>query len=100
MSRSWAALLLMLGCAASATTLASQLHPQDFAYGMPIETTTAGTAYRFTLPVEVFTRVVHEDLRDLRVFNAGGAVVPYELQQTPPGPTNRPLGASLPLFPL
>jgi hypothetical protein len=67
---------------------------------MPIDTPTAGTAYRFTIPVEVFMKVAHEDLRDIRVFNSSGAIVPYELRQAPPTPTASPQGPSLPLFPL
>src|SRR5207244_3850792 len=100
MSRSLPSLLLVLACGASGLTVAAELRPQDFAFGIPIETPTASTAYRFTLPVEVFTKVAHEDLRHLRVFNAGGRVVPYELRQARPKPSTRPQGPSLPLFPL
>src|SRR5271155_2377304 len=100
MSRLLPSMVLLLGCGASGLTGAAELRPQDFAFGMPIETPTAGTAYRFTIPVDVFTKVAHEDLRDLRVFNAGGDVVPYELQQASPKPSSRPQGPSLPLFPL
>ena len=95
-----AALAVMLGWGASSVAAAAEVHPEDFAYGMPIETEGAGTAYRFTLPVEVFMKVVHEDLRDVRVFNARGEVVPYELRPAAPQATTRPLGPSLPLFPL
>ena len=94
------ALVVVLACGASGMTFAAELHPEDFAYGMPIETPGAGTAYRFTVPVEVFMKAAHEDLRDLRVFNARGEVVPYELRQAPAKPTTRPPGPSLPLFPL
>jgi hypothetical protein len=100
MSRSVPALVVVLAFAASGMTSAAELHPEDFAYGMPIDTQGAGTAYRFTVPVEVFMKVGHEDLRDLCVFNARGEVVPYELRQTPAKPTTRPPGASMPLFPL
>jgi hypothetical protein len=81
-------------------TNAAELQPHDFAYGMPLETPTPGTAYHFTLPLEVYSKVTHEDLRDLRVFNARGEVVPYELQEPPLQPATRPKGPSLPLFPL
>lgn len=100
MSRSLPALVVVLACGASGIAFAAELHPEDFAYGMPIRTPGAGTAYRLTVPVEVFTRVTHEDLRDLRVFNAHGEVVPYQLRQTPPKAATRPPGPSLPLFPL
>ena len=100
MSRSVAAVVVVFAYAASGMTFAAELHPEDFAYGMPLESRGAGTAYRFTVPVEVFMKVAHEDLRDLRVFNARGEVVPYELLQAPAKPTSRPPGPSLPLFPL
>jgi Protein of unknown function (DUF3999) len=100
MSRSVPALVVVLAFAASGMSFAAELHPEDFAYGMPIDTQGAGTAYRLTVPVEVFMKVAHEDLRDVCVFNARGEVVPYELRQTPAKPTTRPPGASMPLFPL
>jgi hypothetical protein len=100
MGRSVSALVVVLAFAASGVTFAAELHPEEFAYGMPIETQGAGTAYRFTVPVEVFMKAAHEDLRDLCVFNARGEVVPYELRQAPAQPTTRPPGASMPLFPL
>ncbi len=100
MSRLLPWVAFVLGCGATGLAGAAESHPQDFAYGMAIETPAAGTAYRFTIPVEVFMEVAHEDLRDIRVFNASGAVVPYELRQAPPQPTTRPQGPSLPLFTL
>lgn len=100
MSRSARSLLLVLLAGGGQMAAAADLRPEDFAWGMPIETPAAGPAYRFTLPVEVFTKVAHEDLRDLRVFNAAGEVVPYEVRQARPEPLARPPGPSLPLFAL
>lgn len=100
MTRSLPVLVVVLACGASGSTLAEELHPKDFAYGMPIQTPVAGTAYRLTLPVEVFMKVANEDLRDVRVFNARGEAVPYEVQPAEPKPTGRPQGPSLPLYPL
>jgi hypothetical protein len=100
MSRSVSALLIALACGTSRMALPAELHPEDFSYAMPIETRGDGTAYRFTVPVEVFMKVVHEDLRDLRVFNARGGVVPYELRRAAAEPMTRRAGPSLPLFPL
>jgi len=100
MSRPLRALLVVLAGGASGIAPAAELHPDDFAYGMPIETQGTGTAFRVSVPVEVFTKATHEDLRDLRVFNARGEVVPYQLRQTPPKEGTRPPGPSLPLFPL
>jgi Protein of unknown function (DUF3999) len=100
MNRTFLALTVILAWGASGLAPAAQLHPEDFAYGMPIETRSAGTAYRFTVPVEVFMKVAHEDLQDVRVFNARGEAVPYELRQAAPEPRTRSQGPALPLFPL
>jgi len=100
MNQSLPTLVIALTCSISGLALASEGHPQEFAYGMPITTPVAGTAYRLRLPVDVFMKVANEDLRDIRVFNSGGAVVPYELRPTTPQPTNRMPGQSLPLYPL
>jgi hypothetical protein len=99
MMRSLSALAVVLACGAG-STFSAEVHPEDFAYGMPIKATVAGTAYRLTLPVEVFTKVANEDLRDIRVFNARGEAVPYEIQPAPPKLTTRPQGPSLPLYSL
>jgi len=99
MIRSLSALTVVLACGAG-PTFAAEVHPEDFAYGMPIKTPLAGTAYRLTLPVEVFTKVANEDLRDIRVFNARGEAVPYEIQPAAAKQTTRPQGPSLPLYPL
>ncbi|HXY76984.1 MAG TPA: DUF3999 domain-containing protein [Steroidobacteraceae bacterium] len=74
--------------------------PQEFAYGMPITTPAPAAAYRVALPIEVYREAVYEDLRDVRIFNSRGEVVPYELQQVPPDAATASEGPSLPLFPL
>lgn len=99
MNKSLSALAVVLACGAG-SAFGADVHPEDFAYGMPIKAPVAGTAYRLTLPVEVFTKVANEDLRDIRVFNAHGDAVPYEIQPAPPKPTPNSQGPSLPLYPL
>jgi hypothetical protein len=79
---------------------AAELSPQDFAYGMQITTPAPAAAYRVAVPFEVYRKAVHEDLSDLRIFNARGEVVPYELQQPQAEAVARPHGVPLPLFPL
>jgi hypothetical protein len=94
----WFALALLpatLGWAADA-----ELSPKDFAYGMPITVSAQAAAYRVAIPLEVYRKIVHDDLSDLRVFNASGEVVPYELQEPQPKPATRPPELSLPLFAL
>ena len=55
------------------------LMPNDFAYGMPVMTTGDASAYRVTLPIEVYRSVQRPDLGDIRVFNAQGQAVPFAL---------------------
>lgn len=55
------------------------LHPSDFAYGIPIQTTTPGPLFEMPLPRVVYDTVTRADLGDLRVFNARGEDVPYAL---------------------
>ena len=71
MKRVWAGLL----CVASFGAVADA--PHDYAYTLPIEGIAGDALYRVAVP-----RVVHEatafaDLRDLRVFNGAGEVVPH-----------------------
>ena len=100
MSRSGWAGLALLTLSAGAWAANAELSPLDFAYGMPIATPTPGAAYRVAIPLEVYRKVVHEDLRDLRVFNARGEVVPYEFQQPQSKPVLRPPEQQLPVFAL
>lgn len=85
---------------ASVGSGAAELSPQDFAFGLPVITRKDAAVYRFPLPLAVYRETVRDDLADLRLFNAGGEVVPYSLlRPNPPGSTHAP-AVSLPLFPL
>jgi hypothetical protein len=93
------ALLLALCCAA-AQAGSGELSPRDFAYVMPVSTPAPAAAYSLTLPLDVWRGSAHPDLRDIRVFNARGAVVPYELRPLQAAAASRSEGQALPLFPL
>jgi len=80
--------------------LAADLTPGDFAYGAPVHTQGEAAAYRFALPVEVYQRIVHEDLSDLRVFNGQGASAPIHVTLPSTVPAAHPHALTLPLFPL
>jgi hypothetical protein len=96
MRRCIAGALLGLGSlAANAATLT----PQDFAYGMPIIAAEVATAYRLTLPPDVYRASVDQDLGDVRVFNSRGETVPYAIFRRGE-PTAAAPAQSLPLFPL
>ena len=100
MTRSSLTVLAGLLAATTLRAVAGELSPQDFAYEVPLTTPGSAAAYRVPIPLEVYRHVAHEDLRDVRVFNARGEVVPYELETPEPQPAARPQGRSLALFPL
>jgi hypothetical protein len=100
MIRSVCLALALLSVSVTLGAQAADLSPQDFAYGMQITTPAPAAAYRLAVPLEVYRKVVHEDLSDLRVFNARGELVPYELQQSQLKAVARSEGPSMPLFPL
>jgi hypothetical protein len=54
--------------------------PGDFAYGISLETPPGGPLNEVAVPESVYRAVRHEDLRDLRVFNEAGEVVPHSLR--------------------
>jgi len=98
----WLPALTLIATSAGVPMLAAaeDLSPRDFAYAAPITTPVASSAYRIAIPLEVYRNVAHEDLRDIRVFNARGELVPYELQQPQPKTPAQSPGPALPLFPL
>ena len=100
MNRPSALLILLLGTGSAAWSDEADVHPHDFAYGMPIEITAEGAAYRLTLPIDVYKGVAHYDLSDLRIFNARGDVVPYEIKSTASSAPTKSPEVLLPSFPL
>lgn len=80
-------------------TLAAE-RPADYARGLPLATPGHEPFYRVELPFEVHARA-RADLRDVRVFNAGGDTVPLAIlpvRQLPPD--YRPEHQEVPFFPL
>lgn len=53
--------------------------PQDYAYGLALETPTPSQWYRVILPLAVYEQSTSPDLRDVRVFNQMGDAVPFSL---------------------
>lgn len=88
------AVLSMLSLAAAAADSIG-----DFAFAVPIEGLGGDALHRVSIPQSVYEAAAHADLRDLRVFNGAGEVVPYALR-----PVDRvvqaPAPVALPLFPL
>jgi hypothetical protein len=94
------ALALSLAVAAGVAAAAKAPTPKDFAYGLLVESEVGKPAHELTLPDELYEGVLRADLGDLRVFNAGGIVVPHALCT---GPAATPVSVreqALPVFPL
>ncbi len=62
---------------------AQQPRKEDFAYGIEARPRRDAPLYRVRLPLAVYRGATRRDLGDLRVFNAGGALVPHELWSPP-----------------
>jgi hypothetical protein len=88
---------LLLG---STVVQAQALVPQDFAFGLPVTSTQVAAAYRFPLPLAVYQSSFREDLGDIRLFNARGAVVPFSLFRPARQEQIHKPAIALPVFPL
>ncbi|MEF9887413.1 DUF3999 domain-containing protein [Citrobacter sp.] len=83
----WSALLGATGAAWSSNTATDA--PADYAKGVTLLTLGSEQWYSLPLPLAVYHEAVWPDLRDIRVFNRQGDVVPFTLlaekvQATPP----------------
>ena len=67
-------LALLLGGAVQAAE-----RPQDFRQTLPLQLSGEGPWYRLELPIAAHLAARHGDLRDLRVFDAGGQAQAYAL---------------------
>lgn len=74
--------------------------PQDFAFGIPLETSGGGALYEVELPAAVYEGVVSADLGDLRVFNANGEPVPFAFLPPPAAAHEKRQALRLPYFAL
>ena len=79
---------------------AQAISPRDFAYGQLAIPARDAAAYRFDLPLTVYQDTFREDLGDLRVFNAEGAVVPFSLSRPTAQALIHKAPVAVPLFPL
>jgi hypothetical protein len=66
---------------------------------MQVSGTAGSAAYRVTLPLAVYQKIVHPDLSDLRVFNGSGEQVPFALERPASGTVSN-AATALSLFPL
>lgn len=79
---------------------ASEPSLADFAEGQALITEGSYPLYQFTLPEQIYRRVAHADLRDVRVFNADGQAVPHLIKAPVAQQHVEEQQIELPLFPL
>ena len=82
------------------TLCAAAEKPQDFAFGVPVQTDGREALYEIELPASVYQGVTRPDLGDIRVFNAGGEPVPFALEPRAPRRSEKPQPVPVKYFPL
>jgi hypothetical protein len=85
--------------AAASLSAAAAESPEDFAFAVPIEALGGDALHRVAIPQSVYESAAFADLRDLRVFNGAGEVVPYAFRPVE-RTSERPAPVTLPIFPL
>jgi hypothetical protein len=81
------------GCAHAAES------PSDFAFALAIEGVGGDALYRVAVPPRAHESAAFADLRDMRVFNGAGEVVPHAFAPVAPA-AHRPAPVGLPFFPV
>ncbi len=100
MTNRWAGWSLSVAALCVAVPAAGENVRDQFAYAARISPWPGAPLQWFELPVSAYRDATDPALRDLRVLNAGGEVVPYALQR-PASVISRPAaGLRLALFPL
>lgn len=56
------------------------LAPEDYAYGIRLDTDGSKPMYQLSLPQAVYQQIIHANMRDIQVFNADAESVPYSLR--------------------
>lgn len=74
--------------------------PADYANVAPITADATTPFHRIALPAEVYRVLTQSDLRDLRVFNGTGEVVPHALEPRPSATLEKAATVAVPLFAL
>jgi uncharacterized protein DUF3999 len=91
-----AALLVLLPLAAAATDVVRD----DFAFSIALAVPDGAPLVRVDVPLAVYRDCVDPALRDLRVLNGAGEVVPFSVQRPPIAVRGIPTTLRLPLFAL
>jgi len=95
-----ATFLLTFGHYAIAADSTNDVAPGDFAFAVPIHDTGADALYRVVITPAVYQGATFPDLRDLRVFNAAGEIVPHAFRPLESVAARQPAPVYLPIFAL
>ncbi|MDH5361306.1 MAG: DUF3999 domain-containing protein [Gammaproteobacteria bacterium] len=93
-------ILAVLLASGLSTPAAGESPTQLYGYGISLQQSRTAAFYQLELPQAVYGAVVYEDLRDLRVLNAGGEEVPVWLQDAEVRDRSEARQQPLPLFTL
>ena len=74
--------------------------PDDFAFAVPIDGVGNDALYRLVITPAVYKGATFTDLRDLRVFNGAGEVVPHAFRPLESVAAHEPAPVFLPMFEL
>ncbi len=85
--------------AAASLSATAAVSPEDFAFAVPIEGLDGDALHRVAIPQAVYEAAAFPDLRDLRVFNGAGEVVPYAFRPVE-RTVAKPAAVALAIFPL
>ena len=86
--------------ALSAVAADAPLKPGDFAYGMALQTDGRDGVYKVNIPFDVYRIVRYTDLRDVRVFNSEGEVVPHVVTRSAGSVVVKSEAIEVPRFPI
>ena len=91
---------LALWCLVSSPSHAQTVVPDDFAYGMPIDTVGGQPVQSLIVPQVVYENLALNDLADVRVFNGDGVPVPHAVHSTVERSELPAVNQELPIFPI
>lgn len=80
--------------------MAGDIAPSDFAVGYNLEVDKEGAIYSVAIPEDVYRTVQSSDLRDVRIFNGAGEVVPHGIRNVETDPATLRDTWTVPFFPL
>lgn len=72
----------------------------DYSAGLPLVTRAGEAMHRVELPLSVYAGIQYADLRDVRVFNRAGELVPFALAGDRPAPPPPGSAFTPPVFPV